>query len=178
MTLEGQAVAMLNGYPTANYDGIGVAAGLSSTTAFNGDWAAGTGNSPGGTAASVLSVATDSWSYWMLCQLHRCAGNGRYTANLFGCGICGNLHKRGDRGFLLKKQGRLRPPLFFVRSLQLFATLHTSTSAPEGNIGHAFEFQPGQDDLTGDRNFSGAKAEERLPGSRMRFQRRLLHWSS
>ena len=58
--LEGQDVEMLNGYPTANYNGIGVAAGLSSTTAFNGDWAAGTGNSPGGAATSILSVATDT----------------------------------------------------------------------------------------------------------------------
>lgn len=60
VTLEGQLVTMLNGYPTANFAGIGVAAGLSSTTAFTGDWTAGADDNQGTGATNVLSAATDT----------------------------------------------------------------------------------------------------------------------
>ncbi len=54
VTLEGQTVTMANGYPTADFAGIGVAAGLSSTTAFNADWVAGTA------AGQTFNVGVDT----------------------------------------------------------------------------------------------------------------------
>jgi len=89
VTLEGQSITMLNGYPTANFAGIGVAAGLSSTTAFNGDWVAGTGDAQTATAAGVLSAGVDSTHLGCLASYTAASGVAQPTysaaASAVGC---------------------------------------------------------------------------------------------